>query len=158
MSYPMPPGWYPGPQGQPMWWDGRQWGPPPGKPWWRQTWFIVAVVVVVLATVAAVGASLKAADERAADAADPVKLLDESGRGSKQTATFTVTHSDWTVLYTFNCGADDGYFGLASAGDDVQTLASETERRDSSTSHGHGAGTYRLHVTTVCPWRVVVTG
>lgn len=91
-------------------------------------------------------------------------LLDDHGKGSKQTKSFKVG-KDAAVAYTYDCSgafADAGYFILEAQppGEDYSTimLANTSDKSGSDTSYIHDAGFYYLTVTSVCSWTIKVTG
>lgn len=96
----------------------------------------------------------------------PATLLQLTGSGTKQTASFNVTHEEWTIAYNFNCTAfanGTGNFNVEvtdPAGGLHPGLAPIVQLAaiGNNSTVEHGAGTYYLSITSECNWGVTVTG
>jgi hypothetical protein len=95
-------------------------------------------------------------------AATPQSILNVTGNGAKTTANFTVTASQWAILYVFDCHAFgqagnfsvDVYNGDGSFDDYGAVNALALTGNDNTVEHG--AGTYFLEVDSECSWHIQV--
>jgi hypothetical protein len=95
-------------------------------------------------------------------ASKPLKLLDVTGNGIKQTASFTAG-SEWTISYRYDCTAfgQSGNFAVTimdTSGGLVNVAANELGTKGTAASVQHESGRFYLEVNSECSWHIVVTG
>lgn len=90
-----------------------------------------------------------------------VKLLDVTGNGIKQTASFTAGE-EWTISYRYDCTAfgQSGNFAVTIMDKDgfVGLAANQIGAKGTDASVQHQAGRFYLEINSECSWHVVVTG
>lgn len=118
------------------------------------------------APVVSTAASTPPAKTTAAPPAAAKVVLQLAGNGVKNSVNFTVTQSQWTIAYTYDCTAF-----LGGTGNFIITINDSTGKSDyakpgvnelgakgNDNTVEHGAGTYSLTMNSECTWTVTVTG
>lgn len=90
-------------------------------------------------------------------------LLDLSGSGSQQTASFTVG-SKWNVTYTFDCSAFGGSGNFqfdvdnTDGSDTYDTGANDLAASGGTTDYYYDSGEHYLSINSECAWHLTVKG
>lgn len=151
--------------------------PPPQRPtsaWGRfrgtstatqvGTW-VAASVVVLLALTRVVFASRGTTTPPAPTLAPATGrvVLSQSGSADVTTPNFTVT-DPWTISYTYDCGNGPVSVGFSLTLNNVAGTFAEdplpvlaVERRDAASKVENSPGTYSMHVSSTCNWKLRVT-
>jgi len=94
----------------------------------------------------------------------PVTLTEMSGDGNGDTALFTAT-GPWDINYTYDCTGRDGVIVSLDIWNAAGNRISENFRQGRMTPgtgsdvvHLATPGTWRVHVLSICRWRVTVRG
>jgi len=134
---------------------------------------VVVIFVIVFITASthdlrALVSDTPTVDATSAPVPTPQTVLRLHGTGPKQSATFTVTHDQWTVSYSCRASANVGswFIGVSVYQPDGSytfqyaqlDCTSSRTARDSTIEHG--AGDFYLKVDTIAgvTWDITVTG
>lgn len=88
----------------------------------------------------------------------PGALLQQSGAGAAQTATFDAPET-WALDYSYDCGGapvTQVLIQARSANAWEQILGNGGQQSASGTTYGHGAGPTYLDVSISCRWTITV--
>ena len=88
-------------------------------------------------------------------------LLDLSGNGASNTATFTAPDlpGEWAITYSFDCTSYgyQGNFALTvqtAGGDYIDLVANDLAMSGNATTYVHGGGAVYLEINSECDWHV----
>lgn len=159
--------------------------PQPPKKRRKWPWIVGGVVLLLIIIAVASGGSSSSRSNTAASspapttgaatssapgsttaaAVAPQVLLQQTGNGSKDTASFTAK-GNWDIAYTYDCtgfAGGTGNFAVIPKGTDnnpsfANSGINELGAKGNDVAHEHHGGTYYLSVLSECPWTLKVTG